>query len=138
MLSMKARYALKALAHLARRHGGGPVPGSDVATGAALPRKYMENILQELARHGIVDSKPGRGGGYSLAKSPSDIPLLMVVRIVDGPVALLPCVSETAYERCANCDEATCGLRRVVKDIHSATAGILGKATVADLIEEAA
>jgi Rrf2 family protein len=138
MLSMKARYALKALAQLARRHGSGPVPGAEVASGGALPRKYMETILQELARHGIVDSKPGRGGGYVLAKPPAEIALLTVVRIVDGPVALLPCVSETAYARCADCDESTCGLRRVVKDVHAATAGILGKATVADLAAEEA
>jgi Rrf2 family protein len=136
MLSMKAKYALKALAHLASAGHEGPVLIADLATRERIPKKFLELILLELKQHGLLTSKPGRGGGYALAKRPEDIAIGNVLRIVDGPLALLPCVSKTAYRRCAECvDETTCGIRSVMRDVHAATTRILDGTTLADMAE---
>ena len=93
----------------------------------------MENILLELKKAGILESKKGKGGGYYFAKNPKDVPLAMIIRLIDGPIALLPCVSLYFYERCRNCDEKHCGLRDVLIQVRDANLRLLEKKTIADL-----
>jgi len=100
MLSKKSKYALKALMVLAKEYGQGPVLISDVAQRAGIPRKFLELILLELKNQGILQSKKGKGGGYFLAREPRAISVGHIIRILDGPIAPLPCVSKTAYMRC--------------------------------------
>src|SRR5262252_1799457 len=111
-LSRKAKYALRALYALAADEGHGPVLIADLAERERIPRKFLEAILLELKNAGVLHSKKGKGGGYALAKSPDQITVGEVVRIIDGPLAPVKCVSEKAYVRCEECvDEATCGTR---------------------------
>ena len=135
MLSMKAKYGLRALTRLARQHGGGPVLIADLATSEAIPRKFLELILLELKRKGLLQSKKGKGGGYNLTRAPSQISVGELIRALEGPIALLPCVSQTAYRRCDECvDELTCGIRSVMKEVRDATATILDNTTLEDLV----
>jgi Rrf2 family protein len=136
MLSKKAKYALKALTVLAKEYGQGPVLISDIAQREGIPRKFLEVILLELRNDGILHSKKGKGGGYFLAKSPTQVSIGHVIRVLDGPLAPLPCVSRTAYMRCHECrDERTCGIRMVMKEVRDATARILDSTTLADMLE---
>jgi Rrf2 family protein len=135
MLSMKAKYGLRALTVLARKYGSGPTLIADLAASEGMPRKFLELILLDLKRKGILQSKKGKGGGYNLAKPPSMISVGDVIRALDGPIALLPCVSQSAYRRCDECvDEMTCGIRHVMKEVRDATAGILDDTTLEDLL----
>lgn len=135
MLSHKAKYALKALTVLAKEYGQGPVLISDIAQREAVPRKFLELILLELKNHGLLQSKKGKGGGYTLARPPQNIHVGEVLRVIDGPIALLPCVSKTAYTRCEECrDERTCGVRLVMKEVRDTTARILDATSLADLL----
>jgi Rrf2 family protein len=134
VLSRKSKYGLKALLALAERAGSGPVLVADLATRDAIPRKFLEAILLELKRHGLVHSRKGRGGGYFLRRKPSEITFGQVIRALDGPLAAVPCVSQTAYMRCIECvDEETCGVRLAMKEVRDATARILDHATLADV-----
>src|SRR5258708_19456051 len=118
MLSKKSKYALKALLVLAKEYGQGPVLISDVAQREGIPRKFLELILLELKNQGILQSKKGKGGGYFLARSPQTVSIGHVVRIMEGPLALLPCVSRTSYMRCRESpDERTCVLTIVMKHV---------------------
>src|SRR5689334_4372481 len=111
-LSKRAKYALRALQHLAREAKQGPVLISDLAREEEVPKKFLEVILLELKNQGILESKRGKGGGYMLNRAPEQITLGQIVRIFDGPLAPLPCVSQTAFRRCEDCkDYATCGTR---------------------------
>lgn len=134
MMTMKARYALKALGCLAEAPAGTTVLLSDIATQETIPKKFLELILRELRQHGIVDSKKGRGGGYRLVSAPNEVSVASVLRAVGGPLAPLPCLSQTGYRRCDGCeDEGTCGLRLVIKEAHDATLRVLETQTLADL-----
>jgi Rrf2 family protein len=134
MLSKKAKYGLKALLTLADEAGRGPVQASTLAERQKLPKKFLEAILLELTRDGLLESKKGRGGGYVLARRPGDITLGQIIRALDGPLALVPCVSRTAYVRCEEClDEETCGVRLAMKEVRDATAHILDNTTLAGL-----
>lgn len=136
MLSHKAKYALKALLVLAREYGEGPVLIADIAQRESVPRKFLELILLELKNQGILQSKKGKGGGYSLSRLPELIPVGEVLRAVDGPIALLPCVSKSAYVKCDECrDERTCGIRLIMKDVREAASQILDTTTLADLLK---
>ena len=136
MLSHKAKYALKALLVLAQEYGQGPILISDIANRENVPRKFLELILLELKNNGLLQSKKGKGGGYSLARPPELIHVGDVLRVVDGPIALLPCVSKSAYTRCEECrDERTCGIRLVMKDVRDATSQILDATSLADLLK---
>ena len=95
--------------------------------------KFLENILLELKNANILESKKGKGGGYYFAKDPKDVPLAQVIRLLDGPISLLPCVSLYFYERCKNCDEKGCGLHTVMSQVRDANLKILEKKTIADL-----
>ncbi len=134
MLNQKTRYALKALMLLAddKKNKQSPVLISDLSTRGRIPQKFLEAILLELKNHGILRSKKGKGGGYFLGKSAEDIKLGNVIRILEGPLALLPCVSQTAYTRCEEChDEQICGLRLLFKEVRDATAQILDNTSLA-------
>jgi len=136
MLSNKTKYALKALLVLAKEYGQGPVLISDIAQREDIPRKFLELILLELKNQGILQSKKGKGGGYFLARSPQNVSVGHVIRVLDGPIAPLPCVSKTAYRRCSECrDERTCGIRMVMKDVRDATAGIIDSTTLGDVLK---
>ena len=136
MLSNKTKYALKALLVLAKEYGQGPVLISDIAQREDIPRKFLELILLELKNQGILQSKKGKGGGYSLARPPQAVSIGHVIRVLDGPIAPLPCVSRTAYRRCAECrDERTCGIRMVMKDVRDATASIIDSTTLGDILK---
>ena len=141
MLSKKSKYALKALVALARGYENGPVLITDLARKERIPQKFLEAILLDLKNHGVLKSKKGRGGGYQLRKSPREITFGQVIRTMEGPLALLPCVSVTRYRRCTECaDEAVCGVRLVMKEVRDSTARILDGTTLADVlnrIEEA-
>lgn len=136
MLSKKTKYALKALQYLARAKDRGPVLIAEVASNEGIPQKFLEAILLELKKEGFLESRKGKGGGYFLGRPPESITLGAVVRKMEGPLALLPCVSQTAYRRCDEChDERTCGLRMVMKDVRDRTAEILDHVSLADVEE---
>ena len=96
---------------------------SDLADREAIPKKFLEAILLELKRHGIVESRKGKGGGYLLQRAPDAITVGSVIRVLEGPLAMVPCVSQTAYMKCVECvDEETCGVRVAMKEVRDATA----------------
>jgi Rrf2 family protein len=135
MLSQKARYALKALFTLAARPTGQPVMIAEIAAEAGVPRKFLEQILLELKKRGIVHSHRGKHGGYALGRTADKITFAEVIRVIDGPLALSPCASVTAYRRCDDCvDEATCTLRKVLLAVRDATADILENRTLIEAL----
>jgi|SRR5687767_11624988 len=139
MLSKKSKYGLKALLVLAEQAGRGPIQTSELAEREGLPKKFLEAILLELKRHGLLQSKKGRGGGYVLGRAPADITIGQVIRVLEGPLALIPCVSQTAYMKCEECvDERTCGIRLAMKEVRDATARILDNTTLAELNDRVA
>ncbi len=136
MLPMKSRYALKALVYLARHQADGPVLISAIAQAEAIPRKFLEAILLELRNCGILASRRGKGGGYTLRVAPAEVNLGSVIRVLTGPMAPLPCLSVTAYQRCVECqDEASCAVRLLLADVHAATLRIIDGTTLADLVQ---
>lgn len=133
MLSMKTQYAFKALMYLAQKNTSSPVLIAEIADKKNIPLKFLENILLELKKAGVLDSKKGKGGGYFFNENPSKIKLARVMRLIDGPIALLPCVSLNFYQKCKNCDERNCGLSDVMKEVRDATLTILENKTVTDI-----
>ncbi|HRG93416.1 MAG: Rrf2 family transcriptional regulator [Chitinophagaceae bacterium] len=134
MLSKKSQYAFKALTYLTERFNDGPVLISEIAKKKKIPLKFLENILLELKKAGILDSKKGKGGGYFLNKSPEKIKVATVIRLINGPIAMLPCVSLYFYERCKNCNEKHCGLHDMMIEVRDATLNIVENRTLKDLI----
>jgi Rrf2 family protein len=135
MLSSKAKYGLKAMVHLARREGRGPCLIADVAETEHIPKKFLDTILLDLKNQGLLASKKGKGGGYVLARPAAGIMVGDVVRILDGPLAPIPCVSRTAYRACDDCgDEAACVVRAIMQNVRDAMAAILDNTSLADLI----
>jgi Rrf2 family protein len=134
MLSKKAKYALKALLALADNPDEEPMRISDLARDERIPQKFLELILLDLKNQGLLQSRKGKGGGYLLARDPARIYLGQIVRMFDGPLAPVPCASQTAYFPCADCrDEAACGVRMAMKEVRDATARILDHTTLATL-----
>ena len=134
-ISKKSKYALRALFELVKRYNQGPVLIADLAGHQRIPRKFLEAILLELRNKGLLNSKKGKGGGYALAREPSSISMGEVIRALDGPLAPVPCVSQTAYRRCEECrDEAACGIRDVMQDVRDTTAEILDRHSLADVV----
>jgi Rrf2 family protein len=134
MLTRKTKYALRALACLAREPAGAWLPIASIAARERLPRKFLERILLDLNRSGLLDSRKGRDGGYALAKPAAAISVADVVRRAEGPLAPVPCVSETAYRPCTDCgDEATCCIRPVMKQVRDAIAQVLENTSLAQL-----
>jgi len=133
MLSKKTQYAFRALTHLVEKYDQGPVLISEISKKKKVPLKFLENILLELKKADILESKKGKGGGYFLKKHPSKTSMATVIRIVDGPIALLPCVSLYFYERCKNCNEERCALHDIMENVRDATLNILEHRTLEDL-----
>ena len=134
MLTQRSRYALRALIFIARTGGIAPVPISVIAADQKLPRKFLEIILLDLKNGGLVESFRGKSGGYRLAKSAGQISFGDIIRLIEGPLALVPCVSVTAYDRCADCfEESTCVIRKIMLTVRDNTAAILDNTRLADL-----
>jgi Rrf2 family protein len=134
MLSKKAKYAIKALLALADSDREEPIRIADLARAEQIPPKFLELILLGLRNQGILRSRKGKGGGYQLAREPSEIFLGQIVRMFDGPLAPVPCASQTAYQRCADCrDEAVCGVHLAMKEVRDATARVLDGTSLASL-----
>jgi Rrf2 family protein len=136
MLNKKTQYAFKALEYLAEHREKGPILISEISEKKNIPLKFLENILLELKNEGILESKKGKGGGYLLKLPPNKIPLARIIRKIDGPIAMLPCVSLYFYERCKDCDEKNCGLHDIMILVRDANLKILEKKTVADLTKK--
>ncbi|WP_136513466.1 RrF2 family transcriptional regulator [Geomonas edaphica] len=137
MISKKTKYGLKALIYLARRYKQGPILIADLAREERIPKKFLENILLNLKNAGVLQSRKGRGGGYSLGRPPEKITFGQAIRLMEGPLAPVPCVSEMAYARCTECgSELTCGIRLVMKDVRDEMARILDGTTLADVLEK--
>jgi Rrf2 family protein len=135
MISQKAKYALRALISLASTEPGGSLQISEIAQAQNIPKKFLEQILLDLKHHGIVMSRRGKGGGYFLLRKPSEVTFGEVLRIVDGPIAPLPCLSKIAYRRCDDCiNEETCEVRGVFAHVATATRAILDKTSIADAL----
>lgn len=135
MISKKTKYAMKALGHLASLYGEGPVLIAEISEKKKIPIKFLETILLQLKQNNILDSKKGKGGGYFLAFNPKKISLASVYRIIEGPIAPLPCVSLNFYEKCKDCNEKYCGLNKVMLLTRDANLKVLEKKTVFDLID---
>lgn len=136
MLSKKSQYAFKALMYLAQNNDKGPVLIAEIAKKKKIPLKFLENILLELKKAGVLESKKGKGGGYYFAVPPSQVPMAKIMRLLDGPIALLPCVSLNFYERCKNCDEKSCGLHDMMVNVRDVTLKVLEKRSVADIAKK--
>ena len=150
MLSKKAQYAFRALSTLVRRDlarrneqpdpdssaSDTPTSISDMVQIHPISTKFLETILLDLKRGGILGSKKGKGGGYYLLKHPDDTPLAQVIRILDGPIAQLPCVSLNFYQKCEGCNEQQCGLHHIMAEVRDANLAVLEKRTLWDLVIE--
>lgn len=136
ILSKKTRYAMVALARLARDYGKGPVQIREIAEEEKIPQSFLENILLDLRKMGILGSKMGKAGGYYLLKKPGEVNLAEIIDQFEGTLSLLYCVSEKAYRPCEFCkDEVTCQIRKIFKEILANTNSILQKATLETLIQ---
>ncbi|CAN5640551.1 Rrf2 family transcriptional regulator [soil metagenome] len=135
MLSKKAKYALKALEYIAGKGGDEPLLIAEIAREQHIPRKFLEVILLELKKDGVLRSKMGKNGGYMLQLTTEEIKLGHIIRLMDGAIALVPCVSFKYYTPCEECiDEATCGLRNVMAELREATNKILDNVTLAEVL----
>jgi Rrf2 family protein len=136
-LSKRGEYALRAMIDLgiAREAGRPLVPIGELAAHERIPVKFLEQILLQLKEAGFLTSRRGPTGGYSLKKSPRSIKIGQIVRLIDGPLAPIPCVSKTAYEPCSCPDEDHCGLRMLMLDVRNAIADVLDRHTLAEVIE---
>ena len=133
-LSKKTQYTLRALYALARTYGQGPTLIVKLAREESIPQDFLENILLNLKREGLVESKKGKGGGYALASPPGAVTIGSVIRLMEGPLAPLPCASETAYRKCDECvDDRFCGTKMVMRQVRDATAAILDSTTLAQV-----
>jgi Rrf2 family protein len=139
MLSQKTRYAIRAMQHLADRYGEGPVQLTEIAERQNIPRNFLTVILSELSRYGVVASLRGKDGGYWLAVSPIDITYGDLIRVMRGSLALVPCASRFAHEKCSNCvEEGECRTRALMLQVRDRTAELLDSIRLSDPIEPAA
>ena len=136
MLSKKCKYAIHALIYLAERQNQGPVHIQEISEKQKIPKKFLETILLELRHAKILHSKKGRGGGYYLHAKPEEVNMMEVIRIMDGAIAMLPCVSLHYYEPCDECiDEKTCGIRLALIKVRDETLRILSGSTLKELMK---
>ena len=135
MLSQKTRYAIRAMQHLADRYGEGPVQLAEIAQAQNIPANFLTTILSELSRFGVVASQRGKDGGYWLALSPIDITYGDLIRVMRGSLALVPCASRFAHEKCRNCvEEGDCRTRALMLKVRDQTAEILDAIRLSDPI----
>ncbi len=139
MLSQKAKYALKALIALAEVDEGELLQANEIAEGHNIPKKFLDLILLELRRHRLVDSRRGKKGGYLLMRPADSIMIGDIVRVIDGPLAPIPCASVTAYRPCPDCnDTKTCMVRKIMREVRDAAAGVLDNITLAEATQKKA
>lgn len=135
ILSKKTRYAMVALSRLAKEYGNGPIQIGEIARDEKIPQSFLENILLELRKMGVLGSQLGKSGGYYLLRDPKEVNLAEIINHFEGTLSLLYCVSDKSYRPCEFCrDESTCQIRGVFKEIKETTEKILGKATLETLI----
>ena len=134
MLSKKTKYGIKALTFLGRQENRTPVAIATISKSENISLKFLESILLTLRKNGILGSKKGKGGGYYLLKSPSDIPMTAIMRILEGPISMVPCVSLNFYEKCADCpDESACAVHNLMMQVRDNTLDIFRNTSLADL-----
>ena len=135
MISNKTKYGLKALAYLARLKDNQPVQIGVISKSENISQKFLESILLTLRKNGFLGSKKGKGGGYYLLKDPKDIKMSTIMRILEGPIALVPCVSLNFYEKCDDCpDENACAVHNLMIEVRDSTLNIFNNKSLADLI----
>ncbi|KQU76255.1 Rrf2 family transcriptional regulator [Aminobacter sp. DSM 101952] len=137
MLTKKGKYGLKALVHLSQLPAGQLAFVGDIATTNKIPKKFLDAILGELRNAGFVQSRKGKDGGYRLARPATEIKIGHVVRVLDGPLAPIPCASRTQYQPCDDCDEATCQIRHMMLEVRQAIAGVLDNRSLAQVRDAA-
>ena len=133
MLTAKGKYGLKALVYLSQLEPGELALVNDIAVNNNIPKKFLDAILGELRNAGFVQSKKGKGGGYRLARPAEEIAVGSIVRVLDGPLAPIPCASRTRYQPCGDCDVATCRVRHMMLAVRNAIADVLDATTVAHM-----
>ncbi|MDN3493881.1 RrF2 family transcriptional regulator [Winogradskyella bathintestinalis] len=134
MLSKKTKYGIKALVYLAKQDVRMPVQISSISKSENISQKFLESILLTLRKNGLLSSKKGKGGGYYLLKDPKEIPMTTVMRLLEGPIAMVPCVSLNFYEKCDDCpDETTCAVHKLMIEVRDNTLEIFRNTTLADL-----
>lgn len=135
MLSKKTKYAIHALTYLAKQDKKSPTLIATVAEKTSIPRKFLENILLELKKMGILASKMGKGGGYFLRQEPEDVKLATIIRMFNGPIAYVPCVSLNYYQACDECpDEESCGLHYMMEELRDETLKLLENKSIRDIL----
>ena len=135
MISRKGKYAIRASLFLARRHGGRPISVDEMASAEGISRKFLETIMQELKKGGVVHSHRGKRGGYTLREIPQELTLGKILRAIDGPLAPVPCVSASAYEPCEDCpSEGDCLIRIAMKEVREAISRVLDLKTLDKLL----
>ena len=138
MLTNKGKYGLKAMLHLARLRDGEIAQVAQIAKANNIPKKFLDQILADLRRVGLVHSKKGKAGGYALAKPANEIPVGQIIRAIDGPIAPFLCASVTAYRPCDDCDEEVCAVRKLMLQARNALARVLDTQTLADMLANGA
>lgn len=134
MLSKKTKYGIKALVYLAKQEAALPIQISTISRAENISQKFLESILLTLRKNGILASKKGKGGGYYLRTSPKNIKMTTVLRLLEGPIAMVPCVSLNFYEKCDDCpDEHACAVNKLMLEVRDSTLKILRNTTLADL-----
>lgn len=135
MLSKKTKYGIKALTFLAKQEPNVPVQIATISQSENISLKFLESILLTLRKSGLLGSKKGKGGGYYLLKNPKEIKMTTVMRVLEGPIAMVPCVSLNYYERCDDCpDEAECSVHHLMIQVRDSNLKIYGETSLADLI----
>lgn len=135
MISKKTKYAINALVYLAKQGDQKPIRISDISRSQNIPQKFLEAILLDLKKAGILASKKGKGGGYYMLMAPKEVNLAEVMRLFDGAIAFLPCVTYNYYERCEECiDEETCGIRDIFYEVRNKTVELLKQANLEEII----
>ncbi len=134
MLSKKTKYGIKALTFLARQENRAPVQIATISKSENISLKFLESILLQLRKSGLLASKKGKGGGYYLLKNPDEIPMTTIMRILEGPISMVPCVSLNFYEKCGDCpDETTCAVHKLMAQLRDSSLEIFRNTTLADL-----
>lgn len=137
MITKKSKYAIKALIYLAKKDRQHPVLIEEISNEERIPKKFLEAILLDLRKAGYLRSKKGKGGGYYLMKPAEEISMAEILRLFDGPIALIPCVAHRYYEPCEECiDEVTCPIREVFRGIREQTVATLKENTFAELLNK--
>jgi len=135
MISKKTKYGLKALTYLARQENNQPVQIGVISKAENISQKFLESILLTLKKNGFLGAKKGKGGGYYLLKDPKDIKMSAIMRILEGPIAMVPCVSLNFYEKCDDCpDENACAVHNLMIEVRDSTLNIFNNRSLADLI----